>query len=381
MSFSFPHFANGGERLNRDVARRWWPLALGVLLGVLAGVLLSLLGSRTRRAEASVLISSSAGPAAVTSMLPNLRELATSGVVAANVRSTLRLTRSTPELRRELHATVRPQSQVIAISATDDVADHARQVAQEAAVVFAQLVEARFGTGEPALHAAVLDSAHVLGETDRHLARNALIGALVGLLLSSASMFVLASGTRKVVDAGADDQDLRRREGVLEQRVKGVTARERALAQRAGKLAAREQELDVRAAELTAAEREVDSRAGEVASGQRELADRATAIAASKRKLDALTAAPPPPVPESNPEAEAEQALPRRAGTWNLNELQRAVDAYADATPEQAESWRTYLYLVREHASPDGTLPRTFDPLVADIFGEALERAPEDSRE
>jgi len=333
--------------LNRDAARRWWPLALGVLLGVLAGVLVSLLGSSTRRAEASVLISSSAGPAAVTPMLPNLRELATSGVVAANVRSTLRLTTSTPELRRQLHATVRPQSQVIAISATDEVADHARQVAQEAAVVFAQLVEARFGTGEPALHAAVLDSAHVLGGPERHLARNALFGALVGLLLGSASMFALASRKRPVVAAGGDDQDLRKREGLLDQRVKGVTARERALAERAGKLAAREQELEDRAAE----------------------------IAVSQREPEALVAAPAPPEPVSVPEPEAAPSVPTRAGTWNLSELQRAVDAYADATPEQAENWRTYLYFVREHASSDGTLPRSLDPLISDIFGEALGRS------
>jgi hypothetical protein len=345
-------------------------------------VLVSLLGSSTRRAEASVLISSSAGPAAVTPMLPNLRELATSGVVAANVRSTLRLTRSTPELRRQLHATVRPQSQVIAISATDDVADHARQVAQEAAVVFAQLVEARFGTGEPALHAAVLDSAHVLGGPERHLARNALIGALVGLLLGSASMFVLASGTRPAVTAGRDepvggeDVDLRMREGLVDQRVKGVTARERALAERAGKLAGREQELDARAAALEAAERDVGLRAGEVATTQRELADRATEIAASKRELEALAAAPPPPLPEpvSTPVTEAEPALPPRTGTWNLNELQTAVDAYPDPTPEQAENWRTYLYFVREHASPDGTLPRSLDPLIADVFAEIVNR-------
>jgi capsular polysaccharide biosynthesis protein len=369
--------------LNRDAARRLWPLALGVVLGVLAGILVSLLGSSTRRAEASVLISSSAGQAAVTPMLPNLRELATSGVVAANVRSTLRLNESTPELRRQLHATVRPQSEVIAISATDEVADHARQIAQEATVVFAQLVDARFGAGEPALHAAVLDSAHVLGGPDRHFVRNGLIGALVGLLLGSASLFVLASGTRQVVAAGGDDHDLSKREGLLDKRVKGVTARERALADRAGKLAAREQELDARAAKLTAAEREVGSRAGELASSRRELADRAIEIAASKRELEAITDASPPPVPEpvSTPEAEAEPALPTRAGTWNLNELQRAVDAYADATPEQAENWRTYLYFVREHASPDGTLPRSFDPLISDIFGEALERSARGSRE
>jgi len=361
--------------LNRDAARRWWPLALGVLLGVLAGVLVSLLGSSTRRAEASVLISSSAGPAAVTPMLPNLRELATSGVVAANVRSTLRLTKSTAELRRQLHATVRRQSQVIAISAADEVADHARQVAQEAAVVFAQLVGARFGTGEPPLHAAVLDSAHVLGGPERHLARNSLIGALVGLLLGLASMFVLASGTRPVAAAGGDDKDLRKREGLVDQRVKGVTARERALAERAGKLAAREQELDARAAALEAAEREVASRAGEVATSQRELADRAADIAAGQRELEALAGATPPAEPVSAPEPVAEPGLPTRAGTWNLSELQRAVEAYADPTPEQAENWRTYLYFVREHASSDGTLPRSLDPLIGEIFGEALGRS------
>jgi hypothetical protein len=344
--------------LNRGAVRRWWPLALGVLLGVLAGVLVSLLGSGTRRAEASVLVSSPAGPAAVKPMLPNLRELATSGVVAANVRSTLRLKESTQELRRQLHATVRPQSEVIAISATEEVADHARQVAQEAALVFAQLVDVRFGTGEPALHAAVLDSAHVLGGPNRRLVRNGLIGALVGLLLGSASMFVLASGTRPVVAAGGDDHDLNKREALLEQRVKGVTARERALADRAGKLAAREQELDAR-------EQELEARA------------------ASKREVEALAAASPPPVPEPvpAPEAEPEPALPTRAGTWNLNELQRAVEAYADPTPEQAESWRTYLYFVREHASPDGTLPRSLDPLIGDIFGEALNRPAGESTE
>lgn len=323
---------------------------------MLAGALVSLLGSGTRRAEASVLISSSAGPVAVRPMLPNLRELATSGVVAANVRSTLRLKKSTQELRRHLHATVRPQSEVIAISATDEVADHARQVAQEAALVFAQLVDARFGPGEPALHAAVLDSAHVLGGPDRRFVRNGLIGALVGLLLGSAAMFVLASGTRPAVAAAPDDQDLRKREGLLEQRVKGVAARERALADRAGKLAAREQELDAR-------EEEFEARA------------------AGEREPETLPAAPPPPSPEREsapepvfaPEPEPEPVLPTRTGTWNLSDIQRAVDAHiGNATPDQADSWRTYLYFIREHASPDGTLPRSLDPLIADVFAEIL---------
>ena len=117
------------------LARRWWPLAVGVLLGVAVGLIVSLVGSTSRRAEASVLISSPRGNAAVRPLLPNLRELATSSVVAGNVRSTLRLEDSAESIRRHLHSSVRPQSEVIVLAATDGNADKARQLAQEAAVV------------------------------------------------------------------------------------------------------------------------------------------------------------------------------------------------------------------------------------------------------
>jgi hypothetical protein len=50
------------------------------------------------------------------------------------------------------------------------------------------------------------------------------------------------------------------------------------------------------------------------------------------------------------------------------------VDAHiGSVTPDQADSWRTYLYFIREHASPDGTLPRSLDPLIADVFAELLQ--------
>jgi hypothetical protein len=358
--------------MSSGLARRWWPLAAGVLAGIVVAMLVSLLGSTSRTAEAKVLITSPAGTAAVRPLLGNLRELATSGVVAGNVKSTLRLPESAESLRRHLDASVRPGSEVIAITATDASADRARQLAQEAGVVFGQLVEARFGTSTPELHAAGLDSAHVLAGPDRHFLRNGLIGALVGLLLGSALMLVLAIRTRQ----DAVDEELSKREDLVEQRVNGVTARERAIADRAGKLAAREQELDERAAALAAAEREVGSRARELASSERKLADRAAEIAMSKRELEVLAAAPPPrpPEPVSVPQVDTELALPPRTGTWNLNELQAAVDAYADPTPEQAENWRTYLYFVREHASPDGTLPRSLDPLIADVFAEIVHR-------
>jgi hypothetical protein len=334
-----------------DTARRWWPLAAGILLGLLVGLLVSLLQSGTRRAEASVLISSPAGPPALRPTLPNLRELATSGVVAGNVRSTLRLTESTETLRRHLHATVRPGSTVIAISATDDVADHARQLAQEAANVFAQLVQSRFGTGSPELHAAVLDSAHVLSGPDRHYGRNLAIGGLVGLLLGSAAMFVLASREPRTIVPGVDDTEVRKREQLLEERLSSVSARERALAAHAGKLTTREQALEARAAKVDEAEQ-----------GLAEAA---------------VTPPPPPesaPAPELLPEPAPPAAEPVRTGAWNLEDLQRMVDTATGASPEQLEEWRTYLFFLREHAASDSALPRSMDSLINDVFAGLVDR-------
>ena len=366
-----------------DVARRWWPLAAGVVLGVVVGLLVSLLGTATRRAEASVLISSPSGVAAVEPMLPNLRQLAVSGVLAGNVRSTLRLPESTAELRRHLHADVRAGSQVIVIAATEGQADHARQVAQEAAVVFSQLVDAHFGTAKPELHAALLDSAHVLASSDRHVLRNSLAGALVGLLLGAAATFVLASRSELLPDGVVDDADFKKRERVLEKRVQAVTARERALAGQAGKLASRERELDEREAAQARAERELQARAVEVAATKRELAERAGEVAAGERELQQRAAAVPAPAePEHLPEpvVEAPEPVPAaraaRSGGWNFEDLQRTVDAQTDVSPDQAEEWRTYLFFLREHAAADGSLPSQFDGLVEDVFGALVVRTP-----
>lgn len=326
-------------------ARRWWPLAVGVLLGVAVGLIVSLVGSTSRRAEASVLISSPRGNAAVRPLLPNLRELATSSVVAGNVRSTLRLEDSAESIRRQLHSSVRPQSEVIVLAATDGNADKARQLAQEAAVVFAQLVEVRFGTATPPLHAAVFDAAHVLAATDRHFLRNVLIGALVGLLLGAGAVSLLDRGegvASAASSAGVSPEaaaDLRRREKSLEQRVEQVTARERELARRAGELAARQRELEERDEPEPEPEPE------------------------------------PPPVPvEPTPAPEPVEAAPAlpSGGRWNLQDLVRLVEENSDASTDQAEEWRTYLFFLRGHAAADGSLPAQFDGLVNDVFGDLL---------
>jgi hypothetical protein len=354
--------------MSSESARRWWPLAAGVLAGIVVAMLVSLLGSTSRKAEAKVLITSPVGTAAVRPLLGNLRELATSGVVAGNVKSTLRLPESAESLRRHLDASVRPGSEVIAITATDASADRARQLAQEAAVVFGQLVEARFGTSTPELHAAGLDSAHVLAGPDRHFLRNALIGALVGLLLGATAMFVLA-GRRKeapvAVPAG-DDRDLEKREHLLEERLKIVTARERELATRVGKAAARDKESEARSAKLATRERALDDRVAKLAKQERELE--------LEQRRAPPPPPPPPPPPEPVPEPTPEPERIIRAGAWNVNDLERAVAAQSNASAEQTEEWNTYLFFLREHASSDGALPRQFDGLIEDVFGPLRDR-------
>ena len=359
--------------MSSGLARRWWPLAAGVLAGIVVAMLVSLLGSTSRTAEAKVLITSPAGTAAVRPLLGNLRELATSGVVAGNVKSTLRLPESAETLRRHLDASVRPGSEVIAITATDASADRARQLAQEAAVVFGQLVEARFGTSTPELHAAGLDSAHVLAGPDRQFLRNGLIGALVGLLLGAAAMFVLAGRRREApvaVPAG-DDRELEERERLLEERLKAVTAREREVATRVGKAAARDKESEARNAELATKERALDDRMGKLAKKERELEQRPAPPPPP----------PPPPPPEPVPAPEPEPVAPpepaperiTRAGAWNVDDLERAVARQSNASAEQAEEWSTYLFFLREHASSDGALPPQFDGLVEDVFGSVVD--------
>jgi hypothetical protein len=336
------------------LARRWWPLAVGVLLGVAVGLIVSLVGSTSRRAEASVLISSPRGNAAVRPLLPNLRELATSSVVAGNVRSTLRLEDSAESIRGHLHSSVRPQSEVIVLAATDGNADKARQLAQEAAVVFAQLVDVRFGTATPPLHAAVFDAAHVLSATDRHFLRNVLIGALVGLILGAGAISLLDRGegvATAAPSAGVSPEaaaDLRRREQSLEQRLEQVTARERELARRAGELAARQRELEER--DAPEPEPEPPEPAPE-------------------------PEPEPPPVPaEPTPAPEPVEAAPAvpSSGRWNLQDLVRLFEENSDASTEQAEEWRTYLFFLRGHAAADGSLPAQFDGLVNDVFGDLL---------
>ncbi|TMK70541.1 MAG: hypothetical protein E6G50_08435 [Actinobacteria bacterium] len=310
----------------------WWSAVLvATLLGAGIGSAVAGTGSVRYKAEAKVVVQAKGGPTEIRPLLPNVRELATSSLLAGNVDSTLRLPGSPADLQKRLHASIAPGSQVIALAVTDSKSDRARQIAQESAVVLTQLVQARFRT--PPLTAAILDPAHVVNRHGRRFLLDALIGAAIGLAVSAAA---LAAMRRDVVPARAPSD---------------------------GRLAARERQLEERIALVTRRERELAKRAGALARRERALQDREPAV--------------PPPVPTPEPEPAptvVEPALPAPAPTngWTLGQLERLVRDQGHAFPERAAEWDAYLFYLRDYTEADGRLPENFRPLVEDVFAQLL---------
>jgi hypothetical protein len=181
------------------------------------------------------------------------------------------------------------------------------------------------------------------------------------------------------------DERLLRRERDFEQRRKELellwSKRTADLDERETRIAERERDLDRRSKALEeAARKKARALAQEtvsLAERNRDVAWRAKAV---EEVLDAPLAAPPPAPPPApaDPEDTAEIALPPEApeGGWNLNSIERLVEAHAADNPMRVDEWRYYLLYLREHAEINGALPRSFDWLVWDAFGDLLAQAP-----
>jgi capsular polysaccharide biosynthesis protein len=316
----------------------WWSALLAATaVGAGIGLLVAAAGESDYKAEAKVVVQADGGAAAVRPLMPNVRELATSSLLAGNVDSTLRLPGSADSLRKRLHASIAPSSQVIVLSVTDPKRDRARQIAQEAAVVLTQLVQARFRT--PPLKAAVLDPAHVVSHHGRHFLRDALIGGAIGFLVAAVALLVVRRGVTAAPPV--PDEKLAARKRQLEERIDLVTKRERELARRAGDVARRERSVEAHEQEA--------------------------------RRREAPPPAPvAPPAPEPAPQAApVAVTVERRAAGWNLNDLERLVE-HQDAPRERVEEWRTYVLFLRPHTDVDGDLPASFDSLVEDVFADLV---------
>ena len=294
----------------------------------------TLLQSDRYRAEARVVVQGTD----VNAVLPAVRALGESSILEQNVAQTQRLSHP-PHVSASAGA-----GGLVKLTVEAGDPERARQIDAEAAQVLTQLVQRRFGTN-PGVAATVLDPAHPVEQTSPTAARNLLIAGLAGLLLGAGA--AVASSHRQPVPSGptgADPEQERR----LNKRIDAVAKRERALAKRAGELAARE---------------------------------RAFAEALVQQAAKAAAEPEPQRAPESEPEPEPKPSVQLQvpSGAWTIEGLEHIAREQRDACPALAAEWDTYLYLLREHATIEGALPRSFDPLIAEVFGAALDRQPGDS--
>ncbi|MGH3081072.1 MAG: hypothetical protein ACRDNH_08055 [Gaiellaceae bacterium] len=108
-------------------------------------------------------------------------------------------------------------------------------------------------------------------------------------------------------------------------------------------------------------------------------------LAVSERSARAILASGPPPIheaprpiPASEPEPKPEPLPDTGPATldsdlpyeWNVWDLQRLVRDRPD--DDRQEEWAAIIVSLRDFARADGTLPREFDELVRDSFGELL---------
>jgi hypothetical protein len=305
-----------------------------LLVGLAAGAILTLLQSDRYRADARVLVRPQSSR-----ILPAVEALAESSLVESNLAQTLHLA-SPPNV-----AATSGKGGVLTVSVEEGSRERARQVDAEAVVILAQKVLQRFGSA--GVSATVLDPAHVAEQTSPTPGRNLLItglaGLIAGLALAAAPSTGRAARATSPIDPNVEPR--------LQARIDQVAKRERALAQRAGQLAAREQDLGRREGELERRVSTVDER---------------------EEELVAAAAAPQPePEPEPEPAPSLREPAPARsAGPWTLEALEALTrERSSGASPEQQDEWSTYLFLLREHADADGTLPASFDQFVNDIFG------------
>jgi hypothetical protein len=199
-----------------------------VLAGLAAGAAWALLQADVYRADARLLVRPQSSR-----VVPAVKALAESSLIASNVSQTLHLA-SSPKISAKTG-----EGGVLTVSAKAGSRERARQIDAEVAVILTQKVAQRFGGA--GVTATVLDPAHVAEQTSPTPGRDLLITGLAGLVVGCAVAGVLSRGLVRAAP-GANPTVERR----LQARIDQVAKRERALGRRAGQLAAREQDLERR---------------------------------------------------------------------------------------------------------------------------------------
>ena len=145
----------------------------------------------------------------------------------------------------------------------------------------------------------------------------------------------------------------------LDERERTVAERERALQEKAVKL-----------------EETARKKARSLAEETVELVERNREVAWREKAVKSVFPDPEPePTAAREPGEDTQEILvekPPPAGGWNLNRIERLVEANAETNPGRVDEWRYYLLYLREFAEIGGALPNSFDRLVWDAFGDLL---------
>jgi hypothetical protein len=210
----------------------------------------------------------------------------------------------------------------------------------------------------------------------------------------------------------ADRVDAERR--AIEERAESLHERELAVDAIAADLAGREQALAARVEQLDAASIELTDGRQALVEAEQRLAGREKAVltaasdlerrrssveererALAQREAELRSDSPaepiatemsdlPLPVAFAPSPSEAHDLVERRAlpeeprpadgdgYNWKLDTLARLVDQGAESFPDRVDEWRFTLFYLRDEARIDGALPRKFDSLVEEAFGDLL---------
>jgi capsular polysaccharide biosynthesis protein len=171
----------------------WWTIvAVAAAAGLAAAAVATAVSSARHRAETTLVLQRGAEPlgadASTRGLARTFARLVETDTVAANVIRDLDLKDSPSELLDRVDVTT-DGTALLRVRVEDARATRAKQIAQEIALVFTQLVKNRFAAadGAAAIGVTVFDPAHALQErTARGWARNLVWGAVLGALVGAA---------------------------------------------------------------------------------------------------------------------------------------------------------------------------------------------------